>query len=138
MTVLTIIAILVIALAIYFIVKSMNNYTYEKFSYQFFDESSMFMISIGYLAVFFGNELYKSALSSTNGDTLNGAIIIGIGIFLLLIQVLINFKSTNFIFGLFGTIIQFVLLVPITVVGLFALFFAMAFFAESRPVYNIN
>lgn len=138
MTVLTILGVLAAALMIYGFITFMNGYTYRKFQFKFFNEVNIFLIPIAYVAIFFGYSSYQDALKATNGDPLNGALIVAIGAIILLGQIYINFKNTNFKYGLFGTMIQFILYVPITVVALGIIAIMFAFFADSKPVYNIN
>ena len=105
MTVLTIIGILLAALVLYIAIEKLNSYTDKKFNYLFFDVGTFVPVAISYLLLFFGNKWYQEAIEKS-GDILNGAIVFGIGVIILLVIIYKNFKATNFIVGLFGTVFQ--------------------------------
>ena len=137
MKVLTIIGILIFIYVVYKLVQEFNEYTYDKYRYEFFDMSSYLIIAISYIFLYFGNNIYRNALAS-NGDILNGQILIFIGLIGLIFMFIVNLKNTNFLIGIIGTIFQFILYSVLAVVGIFALLLAIAFFSETKPVYTIN
>ena len=137
MKVLVILGLIVIGIIIYVIIEKMNDSTYREFKYKFFDSTSYFLITVGYLGLYFGNSWYQTALN-TNADTLNGIIIIVIGIILLLAQIYLNFKSTNIIYGIFGTLFQFIIFIPLSLIGIFIFIVVLMIASNTKPVYQIN
>jgi len=137
MLVLKIIGILVAVLISYLIIDYLNNYTHKKYNYEFIDWNSYFVVAISYAFIYFGEKAYVHAVES-NGDILNGQLLIGIGIIGLIIMLFINIKKTNFLVGVTGTVFQFAVYGVLAVVGLVAILIAGAFFSQTKPVYNLN
>ena len=72
------------------------------------------------------------------GDLLNGVLLIAIGGMLLIVVVFLNIKNTSFVYGLVMSLIMEVFYAAATPVMFFALIMVVAFFADTKPVYNIN
>jgi hypothetical protein len=137
MTVLKIIGFIAFVLLLYWLVISINSYSYKKYKYEFFNMQNFVTTAIGYAFLFFGNNWYMNAVKA-NGDLLNGGILIGIGAVTVLYVVYINIKRTDLLFGLFFTLFQLVLYVALTLGAAFALLIVMAALSETKPVYNLN
>ncbi len=137
MTVLSIIGIIAAIWFAYISIKNYNINTYEQYRYKFFDWDSYFIIAISYAFMFFGRMNYFEALKD-GGDILNGQVLIGMGILGLAYMLLVNIKSTSIYTGITGTIYQLIVYSVLAVVGIFAMFAAFIFFADTKPVYNIN
>lgn len=138
MFMLTIIALMLGALAMYAFVKWFNNYTLLKANHQFFNEEYSAAIVIGYSAIFWGNKWFMSDWGHNGGDWLNGAIVIGIGVLLILGVIIVNFKNAPFKYALMGTVAQAVIYIPVTIVVFFIVVAVFLYAAQTRPVYNIN
>jgi putative Mn2+ efflux pump MntP len=87
--------------------------------------------------LFFGNRIYQTALEQS-GDTLNGILLICFGVVGLFYTIFYNILRTNLDFGLFMSIIQYIIYIPITVIGVLTVIVLLAFFVNTRPVYHIN
>ena len=135
MFVLSILGILVVAAAVYGFIEWFNAYTQKTGRYRFFSAEHTIAYVGSYLLIFFGYTLMKK---NWNDDPLNGWILLGIGVIILILTILNNFKKTNRSLAIKGTIAQVVLYLPITFVCLIIFLAAMAFFSQTRPVYNIN
>jgi len=110
---------------------------YKRFRYEFFNARNLFIVCGSYVLLFFGNRMYKTALEQ-NGDILNGILLICFGVVGLLYTLFYNISRTNLDFGLFMSIIQYIIYIPITVIGVLTVIVLLAFFVNTRPVYNIN
>jgi len=62
----------------------------------------------------------------------------GIGSLFLLGVVYYNIKNTSLMYGLIMSLVTEIIYAVATPIVFFALFMAVAFFAETKPVYNIN
>jgi len=137
MIVLGIIGFIAVGLLLYWLVTVVNNYSYKKYKYEFFNMQNFVTTAIGYAFLFFGNNWYMDALKA-NGDLLNGGILIGIGAVTVLYVVYLNIKRTDLLFGLLGSLFQLILYVALTLGAVFALLIVMAALSETKPVYNLN
>ena len=137
MMVLEIIGGIVLVLLLLWFVKKINLYSYKRFSYTFFNARNVFIVCSSYLLLFFGSQMYKTALEQ-NGDILNGILLICFGVVGLLYTLFYNISRTNLDFGLFMSIIQYIIYIPITVIGFLTVLVLLAFFVNTRPVYHIN
>lgn len=137
MTVLTIIGVLITLILIALFIQSSNEYSMKVYGYEIFNAGN-FMVSVfGYLAIYFGNSWYSEALKE-QGDLLNGQLLMGIGGLFLLAAIYFNIKNTSLVYGLMMSIVTEILYAAATPVVLLGLLVAAAFFAETKPVYNIN
>lgn len=135
MFILTLIGILLAALAVYLFIEWFNTYSSKEGKYRFFTAEHTMAFVGSYLMIFFGYQLMQKQWM---GDSLNGAIILAIGVIVLILTLINNFKSTHRSLAIKGSIAQLILYIPITVVGLLILAAAVAFFAQTKPVYSIN
>ena len=137
MTVITIIGILVGLYLLFLFITSVNNYTYRVYKYDIFNKENYFTSVGAYALIFFGNNLYRDAVANS-GDILNGQLLIGFGIMILVGVFAYNIKHTSLILGFILSLIQVVIYVPAAIVSLLILLVLIAYFSETKPVYNIN
>ncbi len=105
MKVLAIIGILVVAFILFVIVQMVNNYSESKYKYEIFNWGNFTLSVVGYIMIFFGRDWYMKALER-GGDILNGQLLMGIGVIVILIVVYSNIKNTSLVFGVLITIFQ--------------------------------
>ncbi len=105
MVVLTIFGLIGAAVVGWLIVTMINQYTTKKFNYQIFDGGTLVLVTIAYALIYFGFDFYQSALKN-GGDILNGQLMIAIGIVLIVLDIWINIKNTNFEEGVVLSIVQ--------------------------------
>lgn len=137
MIVLGILGFIAVALLVYWLVIRINEHSEQKYSYEFFNMVNFVVTSIGYAFLYLGSRWYKSALES-NGDLLNGLILVAVGTLLLGYVFYMNIKRTTLLFWLFVTLFQLLLYVGLSVVAFLALIMLLAALAETKPVYNLN
>ena len=137
MLVLKIIGVLVGLFLLAMFVSGMNDYTQKKYRYEIFNWYNLAAAGVGYGFMLFGRNWYLEALSN-RGDTLNGMILFAIGVLIIFMVVRNNIKKTSFKFGLLFSVVQLALYIPASFVAFYGLFMVAAFFAQTRPVYNIN
>jgi vacuolar-type H+-ATPase subunit I/STV1 len=114
-----------------------NEYTIQKYRYEFFNMGNFLISAVGYGLLYFGYKWYMSALEK-NQDILNGQILIGIGVILILTVIYYNIKNTSGPTGLALSLVQAPIYSVLAVFSLIVLIAAVAFFSETKPVYNIN
>ncbi len=137
MLVVKIIGFLVATYLIFMLVVKINDYTRDKYRYDFFNMTNFTISAIGYGLLYFGYIWYMKALDK-HGDVLNGQILIGIGIILLLGVIYLNVKNTSLSAGVSLSIVQAPIYSVLSIIALFVLLASIAFFSETKPVYNIN
>lgn len=135
MFILSLIAIVLLALFIYMFIEWFNGYSQKTGNYRFFSFEHSIAYIAAYLCIFFGKNLMTSHWM---GDPLNGGILLVIGITILIVTILNNFKRTNRSLAIKGSLAQLILYVPITAVAVILLAAAVAFFSQTKPVYTIN
>ncbi len=133
----TILAVIVIVgLCLYF-----NMHCNEKFSYYFLSRFSLSLIAISATLLLIGYEWYKYSLAE-QGDTLNGIILMIIGVCIVLALLYLNIKSTNFIYGILGSILQLGIFLPLWYAGIIFMIIGIVFcFLIGflvKPVYVVN
>jgi len=137
MLVLKIIGILITVFLVYLMIVKVNEYTIQKYRYEFFNMGNFLISAVGYGLLYFGYKWYMSALEK-NQDILNGQILIGIGVILILTVIYYNIKNTSGPTGLALSLVQAPIYSVLAVFSLIVLIAAVAFFSETKPVYNIN
>jgi len=135
--VLSIIGIIVVLSLIFLLAAYVGEYGVKHYGYELFTYQQFAFVSIPTVALYFGIKWFLDALKS-DGDILNGLIVIGISILVLLYRVYYNFKHTNFLFGLGATLVQFGIFMPLSFFAFIALIMVVALLAETKPVYNLN
>ena len=141
MLVLKIIGAIVAILAIGCSLMAFNNHCNRKFSYSFFTKISFFVTAASLVLVLAGNSWRESATHS-NGDILNGIIIMAIGVLMTLGLIFFNFKKTNLLYGTGGTLLQLSLFGVLSIFGMALLIpaavLAIFFSPTAKPVYIVN
>lgn len=137
MFVLKVIGVIVSLCLLFLLMFRLNIYTFNKYKYEFFTQTSFGIYMVIYCGIFFGYRSYENALR-VNGDELNGILIIAIALLIFIAVLINNIKSTSFYFGIAFTTVQSLLYIPICIVGFFALLAAVAFFSQTKPVYRVN
>ena len=137
MLVLSIIGIIIGLILLALFIQASNGYSVKLYGYEIFNIESFIISVLGYLAIFFGNSWYMDALKE-QGDLLNGEILMVIGGVFLLSVIYLNIKNTSFIYGLVMSIVTEVVYAAATPIVVLVLLMAVSFFAETKPVYNIN
>ena len=137
MVVLSIIGIIIALALVALFIEMSNKYSVKVYKYEIFSTGNFIVSVLGYFALYFGNSWYMDALKE-HTDILNGEILMGLGGVLVLGVVYVNIKSTSLFYGLVMSIISEILYATAAPILFFVLLMAMAFFAETKPVYNIN
>lgn len=137
MLVLKIIGGLVFAFLFYLLITWINAITFKKYNYEFITPSLAFLYASIYALLYFGRDFYLDALLR-DGDILNGILLFSFGVITLLTRLILNMKLVGFFKGLFFTIVQVILYIPITVLAVVIIFFLLLAAAGTKPVYNTN
>lgn len=133
MFMLSLIALLLMAAAMYRFILWFNDYTRFHANYMFFTmEHSMAMVA-SYALIYFGY-----CWTNTGSDWLNGAIVMGIGIILLMGVLINNFTKTPRLFAIAGSLAQLILYIPIAIGAVIIVAVMMAWGSQIKPVYSIN
>ena len=135
MIVLSLIGIVIVGFFIYGFIEWFNKYSYKKEKYQFFTTDHTIAFVASYVIMFVG---YMAMKGNWLDDWRNGAVILAIGILVLLLTIRNNFKNTSPSLAIKGSVLQVIIYIPVAVAGLFVLIAALSFFAQTKPVYNIN
>lgn len=139
--------------ALWFAITWFNTHCDAKFGHQFFTKPILITLGIAGALCIFGLNWYMSSAKANpsgytifhvifNGDTLNGMILILLGLIIYIVIAVYNFKETNWVYGTFGTLIQFALLSAFASVGfvILVIYFMITVagsMAEDR-VYVVN
>lgn len=137
MTVLKIIGVFLFVGLIYFFITKINSFSYKKYKYGFFSNELFFLYCLIYALLFFGYDLYMDA-AKVDGDILNGILLFTFGVILLITRLVLNIKIAKFFLGLFFTIVQFIIFMPIALGGLIILMVILLIATQVKPVYNVN
>jgi len=137
MIVLGIIGTVVVLFLIFIVFNFINEYTIRKYSYKFYSIAHFIQIIIGNWIIYFGYDMYVKALKNS-GDTLNGQLLILIGVVVILFILYKNFKYVSFFNALILSILQLLLSIPLSIGTFLILIIAVAFFSGIKPVYVIN
>lgn len=137
MLVLTIIGVLVGLFIVAMFITGSNEHALIKYGYEIFNYANFIVSVIGYVLIFFGYKWLMDDISN-GGDTLNGAVLIGVGAIFLIYVVYTNIKNTSFIYGIVYTVFQTIIYIPSSYFAVIAVIMAIAFFSNTRPVYNLN
>lgn len=137
MLVLSIIGIIVGIILVYGIVIHVNEYTLKKYDYEYFDLVTYGISAAGYVLIFYGNGWYQSALAADK-DILNGILVMGIGVALILVVIYMNFKNTPAKLSILVTPLQQLFYAVFAVFGFLAVIFAIGYVAQTKPVFDIS
>lgn len=137
MFILSLIGLLSAGILMYGFIQWFNGYTQEKARYAFFTMEHSVAMVFSYAMIFFGNTNMQIELHR-NGDALNGALVIAIGLAILIGVIINNFRKTSKKLAVVGTIAQLILYIPIAVGAVVIVAAMLAYFSQTKPVYNIN
>jgi len=137
MLILTLIGLLIVAFAIYTFILWFNKYTYHHAQYEFFTQEHSVAMVFSYGLMFFGNSWMQTALED-KGDWLNGAIVLGIGVALLVGVIINNFIQAPRVYAIAGSLAQIIFYIPISIGAVIIVVVMLAWLSETKPVYNIN
>lgn len=132
--------IIVISIAGYLIYRGINNfdsYTNKKYRYNFFEIKSYLFVVSGYGLVILGKYIVESAYR-INASTLDGTLLIYIGLFIIMYITYKNFSKTSFMIGLFGSILQLFAAFFVIFLGVIFWFFMISYYSQTKPVHVIN
>jgi hypothetical protein len=137
MTVLMIIGVFLFMGLIYFFIRRINTFSFRKYKYGFFSSEVFFLYCIIYALLFFGYDLYSDA-AKVDGDILNGILIFAFGVILLTIRLVLNIKIAKFFLGLFFTIVQFFIFIPMALGGFIILMIILMIESQIKSIFNVN
>lgn len=137
MLVLSIIGAIVAIILVYMFVTKVNSYTMKKYDYEFFNFITYGISAAGYVLIYYGHQWYQNAIAD-HSDSLNGVLIMLIGIVMISLIIYINFKNTPVKLSLMLTPVQQILYAALAVVGFMALVLGIAYLMQTKPVYQIN
>jgi len=138
MLVLKIIGVIALLIGIYALVEKVKEITYRDYKYESFEVPIASVVSIGYYLLYFGWKFYESAQES-HGDILNGIILMIIGAALVSLMFLAALKQMQFSFmGFIYALFEFIIYIPVALVGLFILLILIAIVSDTRPVWVLN
>jgi len=120
MLVLKILGIAILLASVVTVLHLFNEHCDEKFSYRFLTIESFFATATA-LALWFAGDWWRDSALQSGGDTLNGVLIMSFGVIVILGLVYFNFKHTNFVYGVGGTVLQISLFSALAFVGFFIL-----------------
>lgn len=137
MIVLEIIGGLLVLFLLYGATLEIDKYSQKVYAYEFFTTDNLVIAIIGYALLFGGFLWYKDALGD-HGDTLNGIVLMFIGLPFIVALIYKNLKATSLIFGTLATIFQLIVFAASTVFILYGVLLLMAWLSDTKPVYEIN
>lgn len=124
-----------------FCISKFNQHCTGKFGHAFFSKGAFFITTAALGMLIVGNMWHNSAIQQ-HGDTLNGIMVMAIGVLLACCLVYANIRKTNAVYGIGGSIVQlglFSLLawisLPFIVFGLACQFFLLL---TAKHVYVVN
>ncbi|KZX38231.1 hypothetical protein [Wohlfahrtiimonas chitiniclastica] len=120
MTVLIVVGVLVGLFILAVVVMAFNEYCDAKFDHAFFTKPMLILLGVAAGLFIWGLSWYETDAATAKGytwngiiftkETLNGLALMGISILIYLSIAIYNFVVTNWIYGFFGTIMQFSIL----------------------------
>lgn len=137
MFVLKLIGVVLVVFFGYMAIEEMNNHTYKIAKYRFYTMEHTIAYMFAYGLIAFG---YLLARSNWQGDWLNGAVIVAIGVVIWIFIIrhnVLNLKDNSSL-AIRGSVMQAIIYIPISMVALLILFAAIAYFSQTKPVYNVN
>lgn len=137
MIVLSIIGIIVLSIFVYLIIIKVNSFSYKNYKYEFFNKYTLALFTTMLFLLFTGKSYYFEA-AANNGDIWNGILLFAIGVIIFIIRLILNIKIAGFFKGIFFTIIQLIIFIPLSIIALLVLYGVMVVAARTRPVFRIN
>jgi hypothetical protein len=118
-----------------------NLHCSRKFGHMFFTKS-MFYATATALAFIVAGCVWRQSAVETNGDQLNGVVLIVIGALIAIAMIVGNIRQTNLVYGIGGSIVQlgiFSVLAYVSItVMIVVLFFQFLMLVSAKRVYVIN
>lgn len=133
MLMLTLITLLIAAATLYRFILWFNSYTRTHIRYEFFTMNHSLAMVFSYALIFFGYNWIQN-----DNDELNGAIVMGIGIFILLWTMINNFIKAPRLYAIAGSLMQLIFYIPIAMGAVIIVFVVLAWASQTKPVYVIN
>lgn len=141
MLVLTIVLGLASVAGLIYAISMFDGHVEQKFGHRFFTKVAWVCMLVAVGLAYGGVTLYQLAKES-NGDTLNGIILVLIGIAVVTILAVKNFRRTDMLYGIGGTLVQFIVLGILAEIALpFLILYAIGtvfLWARAKPVYVVN
>lgn len=137
MTVLKIIGVLVFCFCLLILIVYINKKTYTKYKFELFDSDSFFFYLVSFGLCIYGLILYDDAVRS-NGDELNGILLVAFAVIILIKFLYQNIKYTSFFVGIFLTILQIIIHIPLVIFSLVTFLVALLVLSNIKPVYTVN
>ena len=129
----TLLILLLAAAAMYKFILWFNNFTRIHARYAFFTMEHSVAMVFSYALIYFGKRWIH-----TGDDSLNGTIVMGIGILLLLSVMMNNFRKAPRLYAIAGSLAQLIFYVPISIGAVILAAAMLAWFVQTKPVYVIN
>lgn len=133
MLMLTLIGYLIVAAVVYGFIHWFNNYTRIQVRYEFFTMNHSVAMVLSYALIFFGYNWIQNG-----DDVLNGVIVIGIGILILIRVMMNNFAKTPRLYAIAGSLAQLIFYIPIAIGAVIIIFVMMTWTSQTKPVYVMN
>lgn len=122
-------------------IKRFNEHCFYEFGHEFFTWRAYWQTVIGFCLILVGLFRWNSA-AQQHGDTLNGLLVIAMGIAVLIWLVYVNLKRTGLFYGIGGTVVQLSLFYVLVWIGVPVLILVLicqgVVLATARPVYIAN
>jgi magnesium-transporting ATPase (P-type) len=115
-----------------------NAHCEARFGHKFFTRNAFFCLLITFAFVMIGGSIYHEAAIS-GGDKLNGVLLIAVGVVIAVVLAFINFRRTDAVYGIGGTVIQFVVLGALAYIAvpLLIMFFVLSILFAAAPRYVV-
>lgn len=121
---------------------ALSKSVWKEYNEELFTFSSYLAIAVPFLMAYFGHGMYEDALKVSSADPLNGQLLMAFGIIWLVLYTIISYvnleKTATADGAVFIIFIRFIVYVPLSFVGLIALFLIAAFASQTKPVYDIS
>lgn len=141
MLILKIIMVIAAISSLVFGLSRFNLHCSRKFGHMFFTKS-MFYATATALAFIVAGCVWRQSAVETNGDQLNGIVLIVIGTLIAFAMIVGNIRQTNLVYGIGGSIVQLGLFSVLAYVSItmmiVVLFFQFLMLASAKRVYVIN
>ncbi|MDP1905496.1 MAG: hypothetical protein Q8M09_14820 [Pseudomonadota bacterium] len=108
---------------------------YERYAYNFFTRKTLLKIAIAIVFLYGGYAWFNNAVANKN-DTLNGLVLMAIGVVIVVILAYQNYKNTDWLHGTAGTALQLTVFGVLAVWAIQLLALVMVFALLAGPFYN--
>ncbi|RQU99893.1 hypothetical protein DF047_33770 [Burkholderia cenocepacia] len=127
--------------AIIFGIMKFNQHCLNKFGHAFFTKPAFYLTAVTLVLLVIGG-YWRHSAELNHGDTLNGIVVMGLGVALAGWMVYVNIRRTDVVYGIGGSVAQLGLFsvlawisLPLMALVLFAQFLLIAM---AKPVYVVN